>query len=418
MTIYYDNGHAALYVDTENLRDADHAQQVVAQVVANWPDGCPPLAGLSLYVRADKEALWQLWAEAVYPQLWLRVRGVQHFSNNNAKNSADLAITADAVADLMTGQAAAVAVVSNDSDFGALFVKVRELAHASGIKDTPFLWITVPDAGSLSTEMERFIPERLRWDLSAAVAPTAPATSVPTVSRPDAPSLPERPRPAALPAAPAPADAGSDNSNEAVAEELIRQLPVGRFKVSDAQKVIQRRWSRLPNVAVGDTAQLGTFLLNSIWPELQKRGVTMPRKSSPRTYEMTPAAKSSLTAPSASPREPPPDAAEIDGPAPVLPAQPPPAESTAAEPPAAGLAAAVADGIADDIFKASDAQVALKAHFPRHPAASYTAQRFGTWFAEQLWPVMERSGVVLANEKPRRYEMTPDARQRLIALAA
>ena len=125
---------SAIYVDTENLRESDHAQTVVAQVVANWPADRPPLSGLSLYVRADKAELWQLWAETEFPALQVRVRGVQHFSNHRAKNSADLAITADAIADLITGLAGAVGVVSNDSDFGALFVKVRELAAQA---DTP-----------------------------------------------------------------------------------------------------------------------------------------------------------------------------------------------------------------------------------------------------------------------------------------
>ena len=81
------------------------------------------------------------------------------------------------------------------------------------------------------------------------------------------------------------------------------------------------------------------------------------------------------------------------------------------------LAATVASGIADDIFKASDAQDALKESRPQHPASSYTATQFGTWFAKQLWPIMEQHGVTIAKEKPRRYEMTPDARHNLTALA-
>ena len=32
---------SAIYVDTENLRESDHAQTVVAQVVANWPADRP-----------------------------------------------------------------------------------------------------------------------------------------------------------------------------------------------------------------------------------------------------------------------------------------------------------------------------------------------------------------------------------------
>lgn len=401
MTTYSNGSHmavpagSAIYVDTENLRESDHAQTVVTQVVANWPADRPPLGGLSLYVRADKAELWQLWAETEFPALQVRVRGVQHFSNHRAKNSADLAITADAVADLITGQAGAVAVVSNDSDFGALFVKVRELAAQADVPDIPFLWITAPDAGALSAEIEQFIPDRYRWDLSAALAAPAPPTPTPTVTAPSPrDSLPEAARPA-LPAAPVEVAI----SDEAVAEELLRQLPEGRFRAADAQQVVSRRWPEHP--AAGDASRFGQFLLNQIWPILQRRGVTMPRKSSPRTYEIRPAPKPAGRKPPSGPERR------------TLPSL---ADDTP-EPSLTQLAAAVADGIADDIFKAADAQNALKGGQPQHPAASYTAAQFGTWFAKQLWPIMEQHGVTIAKEKPRRYEMTPDARHNLVALA-
>ena len=380
---------AAIYVDTENLRDSDHAQDVIAQTVADWP-GPPLLGSLSLYVRADKVAVWEMWAEESYPGLRVRVRGVQHFSNNRAKNSADLAITADAVGDLVTGQAAAVAVVSNDSDFGALFVKVKELARAAGLEQTPFLWITSPDAGGLSPEMERFIPDALRWDLSNALpAPeSAPVVAEPPASRP----LPKVSQPAALPAG----KPNANPDNETIAAELIQRLPVGKFKVTDAHDVFRELWPK--HQAAAGPAQLGTFLLNEIWPILQKRGVLMTRKSSPRTYEVTQIAKDSIAKPAA---------------------KPPRQSKAVAEPTPAQLAAIVAAGIPEDndVFGATAAQAAIKTGRPQHPAASYTAAQFGTWFAKQLWPVMEQHGVILAKEKPRRYEMTPDARHRLTNMA-
>ena len=385
---------AALYVDTENLREADHAQDAIAQAVADWP-GPLPLSSLSLYVRADKVAVWEMWAEEAYPDLQVRVRGVQHFSNHKAKNSADLAITADAVADLITGQAAAVAVVSNDSDFGALFVKVRELARDAGLEQPPFLWVTSPDAGALSPEVERFIPTGLRWDLSDSTPVPAPAASPPSPK-----PLPKATQPVAPPAAASADKASATFDIESVAEELIRELPLGRFKAADAQQVIKRRWPQRP-VANGDTAKFGQYLGKEVWPVLQRHGVTMPRKSSPRTYEITQAAKDAIVKGSG--------------------AKSPPKSSrqgkTAAEVAPASLAAAVAAAITDDLFSASDALKAIKTAWPTHPAAGMTPQRFGLWFSEQLWPVMERHGVVLAKEKPRRYEMTPDARHRLTTLA-
>ena len=395
---------SAVYVDTENLQDNDRARDIVAQVIGNWPDACPPLAGLSLYVRADKTAMWQLWADAEYPGLCVRVRGVQHFTNNKAKNSADLAITADAIGDLATGKAATIAVVSNDSDFGALFIKVKELASAAGPEQTPFLWITTADGSSgISPEIARFIPERLRWDLSAAAAPAPPEPEPapqPTVSPAKAPPPAETP-------APPPASPNGAVSNAAIADELIRRLPIGRFKAADAEEVIRSRWPRHP--AVGNTSHVG-HLLTEVWPLLQKRGVLMPRKSSPRTYEITQVAKDTLArAGTPASRSKADDTPPAPSPAPAPP-------QSSAEPTPEQLAAAVASAITDDIFSATAAQPAIKSRWPRHPAAATTAQRFGTWFAEQLWPVMERHGVVLAKEKPRRYEMTPDARHRLTAL--
>ena len=380
---------AAIYVDTENLRDSDHAQNIVVEIIANWP-GPLHLGSVSLYVRADKIAVWEMWAESSYPELRVRVRGVQHFSNNRAKNSADLAITADAVADLVTGQAAAVAVVSNDSDFGALFVKIKEMARSAGLEHTPFLWITSPDAGALSPEMERFIPDAMRWDLSAALA--APADDA---VQPEPQPLPPPVRTAAL--APAPAIDKPDAGNEAIAEELIRRLSVGKFKVTDAHDVFRSQWPKHP--AATGPAQFGTFLLKEIWPILQKRGVLMTRKSSPRTYEITQAAKDSIATPKPKPST-----------------QPPSREQSDAEPTPARIAATVAATITDDLFSATAAQAAIKSAWPQHPAAKTTPQRFGLWFSEQLWPIMERHGVVLAKEKPRRYEMTPDARHRLTEL--
>ena len=381
---------SAIYVDTENLRESDHAQTLVSRVVANWPADLPPLGSVSLYVRADKAELWQLWAETEFPALRVRVRGVQHFSNHRAKNSADLAITADAVADLITGRAGAVAVMSNDSDFGALFVKVRELAAQADVPDIPFLWITTPDAGALSTEIEQFIPDRYRWDLSAALESSASVASRPTVSAsPSSNGLSEAARPAL-----AAANDDSPVSDEGVADELIRQLPIGKFKVTDAHDVFQDRWPNHP--ASNGPAQFGTFLLKQVWPILKERGVLMTRQSSPRTYEMTLAAKDAIVGSSVKPSSP------------LHPAP----ESTLPQ-----LAAAVAAGITDDVFSATNALAALKDHQPEHPAASYTAPQFGTWFAKQLWPIMEQYGVTIAREKPRRYEMTPDARHNLIALA-
>ena len=111
---------ASVYVDVGNLGAV--AQGLISQVVDDLyseSDHWTPTS-LSLYVRADKVELWRIWADGKWPQLALRVRGVQHFTNGSrSKNSAELAITADATEDFALGRTGLVAVVSNDSDFSA-----------------------------------------------------------------------------------------------------------------------------------------------------------------------------------------------------------------------------------------------------------------------------------------------------------
>ena len=95
----------------------------------------------------------------------MRVRGVQHFSREKSKNSADIAISADAIHDLASGRTSNVAVISNDSDFCALFLKIREIAPDYGMKSIPFLWITTQSGGAISQEILEFIPQQFRWSL-------------------------------------------------------------------------------------------------------------------------------------------------------------------------------------------------------------------------------------------------------------
>ena len=388
---------AALYVDAENLRDAENARQVVASVVADWPGNRPPLGSLSLYVRADKAELWRLWAEDAFPSLRLRVRGVQHFSANNSKNSADMAIAADAVSDLVTGRANDVAVVSNDSDFAALFVKVRELAHEAGAESAPFLWITAPDGGALSPEIAEFIPAAFRWDLSVP-----PVASAPSLAQPTPKSLPAAARPA-LAAAPAAAAI----SDEVVAAELLRQLPEGRFRAADAQEVVRRRWPDHPMSSAG-SPQFGQYLSKEIWPHLQKLGVILVSPRSPRTYEITDVSKQGTLTPRR----------DSGNDLVVLGASPELNESVSnPDLKYEQLAAVIAAGINEEVFAAAAAQAVIKQHWPDHPAATQIQQTFGVWFKDHIWPILERNGVILASEKPRRYEMTPDARHNLIALA-
>ena len=259
---------AGVYVDIENLNNAAHARAVIQAVVRNWPEGLPPVGGLSLYAPADKAGLWGIWAPARFPGLDVRVRGIQRFTRQS-KNSADMAIVADAVADFTTGVARHIAVVSNDSDFGALFVKIQELASLSDrTEQPPFLWINLAGGSGLSEEIRGFLPEQLRWVVGSPPGPNSEAASKPSVGNG-----------ADLPAHPI------------IVRWLLREIPPGRFRAEDVRKIIQRHCPHHP--AAQTTGVCGVFLARQLLPLLTDKGVTVVARaqgptSSPLTNVLVP----------------------------------------------------------------------------------------------------------------------------------
>ena len=269
---------ASVYVDVENLGGS--AQELISQVVeelssdgADWAPTC-----LSLYVRADKLELWRIWADGKWPQLDLRVRGIQHFtSGSSSKNSADLAITADATEDFALGRTGLVAVVSNDSDFGALFVKVREMAIQRDYERTPFLWVTSERGGALSPEVKRFVPDEFRWELPSGCT-----------ERPVQPPV-EQARSGGNNARSRPSMASSKKNlspEEQIARTMVRHMPVGGFKASDARRIVNQHMP--DSSAPKDNARFGQFLKDEIAPVLEELGVEVNRdQKSTKRYTIT-----------------------------------------------------------------------------------------------------------------------------------
>lgn len=172
-----------------------------------------------------------------------------------------MAIVADAVADFATGAANHIAVVSNDSDFGALFVKIQELASSSGNSDQPpFLWVNFAGGSGLSKEIQDFVPKQLRWDLAPSPQPNVDATSKTT-------EYGEKGLPA----------------NSAIPGWLMNEIPPGRFRAEEVRQVIKRLCPHHP--AAQTTAVCSAFLARDLMPLLADKGVTVVRQS-PRTYEI------------------------------------------------------------------------------------------------------------------------------------
>ena len=148
---------SGIYVDVENIKD--NAQAFVSSLLDTWP-AIPKPAQLSLYVRADHSDLWSMWAESQFPHLAVKAKGIQHFSNDSGKNSADIAIAIDALADFLNQRVACIVVVSDDSDFISLYSKIRDewvaMGHQPG--NVPFLWIVTNRPRTRSLFMQEFFP--------------------------------------------------------------------------------------------------------------------------------------------------------------------------------------------------------------------------------------------------------------------
>ena len=265
----------ALYVDTENLQGS--AQTLIENIIEDWPAETPPPRRLYLYVQADRVTLWDIWATGRFPQLTVTVRGIQHFSNRQSKNSADIAIAIDAIADFVNGVAQYVAVMSDDSDFIPLYAKLKELRD----KSVPFLWLVTNRDKTRSTTIRDYFPN----DHIHIVQMRRPSSPVRSSSQSRS-SVVARPRPAVRSAPPA----GDDGMSRAgrmdeVVDLIIEQIPAGSFRSTECQRVIKSRWPSDP-MARMSSVRFGTEFANKIWPILDERGVEL-LSTKPRKYGLT-----------------------------------------------------------------------------------------------------------------------------------
>lgn len=65
-------------------------------------------------------------------------------------------------------------------------------------------------------------------------------------------------------------------------------------------------------------------------------------------------------------------------------------------------------------FKSTDCQEIIKRSWPNHPLAKASGPSFGIEFANKIWPILEKRGVKLIGSKPRRYEMTEQAKASIL----
>ena len=274
---------SGLYVDMENLQGQDFAQRFLANLVQNWPSDVPPLGVVRLYVRADTQVLWEMWMESQFADVGVAVRGIQHFSKNASKNSADIALALDAVCDLMTDSVQHVVVVSDDSDFAALFGKVRELGRQAHSGETPFLWIMTNREQTRSKVVGAFLPNIYIRSMDVEAEGTAIADGVGDTQFNTTELVQSMLRHSAN---------GVPTSDE-IAKAIIQDIPVGSFKSTDCQPIISGRWPGCEWEGM-DGPNFGHRFVADILPALERYGVKPHPNAKPRRYEMTQTAKMRL----------------------------------------------------------------------------------------------------------------------------
>ncbi len=269
---------SGLYVDLENLHDG--GQMMIEDLVERWPEQVPPLSRLTLYAPADRVELWRLWATSRFDGLEVAVYGTQHFSGSPTKNSADVAIAANAMADLLQKRVTHIAVFSDDSDFISLYVAIRD-EPGIPISDgkAPFLWVVTDRDGSVSATVKRFFPpDQLHLVKNNSKRQGRRGSVLASTEAAGAAN-------------------GPDTTQEVysdMARAVVRHVEVGQFKSTDCQPVIRAHWADHPLASL-EGSPFGAEFKNNIWPVLEGWGVKIsnPGKN-PVRYEMTKAAKQTV----------------------------------------------------------------------------------------------------------------------------
>ena len=301
-----------IYADIQNLQEM--AKDVLLLLIHRWPRSLPKPSKLNLYVRADHAHLWQVWASDAFRELQVTVKGVQHYSLAATKNAADMAIAVDAISDFNHSRVSHVAVVSDASDFISLYAKLAEevitLKTLEQGDPVPFLWVLTDRVDTKSSLLQEFFPERYvhvvdryaTWDdyedweeeePEEAEADETTSTEPKSEAEPDEEVQPDT-EDQEVKNDRLKANALRDMSvTERIALQLIRDMPVGKFKSTDCQQIIR---SNFPNhqLASADGPAFGIIFRRDLLPYMEKRGVNELGNQRPRQYEMTLEAKNSL----------------------------------------------------------------------------------------------------------------------------
>ena len=296
-----------IYADIQNLQEI--ARSILLSLIRNWPDPVPPPSKLNLYVRADHAHLWRVWATNAFEDIEVTVKGVQHYSLAATKNAADMAIAVDSISDFNHKRVSHVAVISDDSDFISVYAKLAEEVSAQPTQlstgnRVPFLWVLTDRNDTKSNLLQEFFPKKYVHivDRFAPIRKVEPKPKVEEVvvdetedSEPESES-PQEPSAESTISEPVPKvrPRRDDISvTERIALQLIRDMPVGKFKSTDCQQTIRVNFPG-HQMSSANGPSFGTIFRNEVFPFMAERGVKELGDKKPRQYEMTHEAKRSL----------------------------------------------------------------------------------------------------------------------------
>jgi hypothetical protein len=259
------------YVDIENLQDI--AKQALSTAIGHWPEEFPKPMTIKLYVKADQSELWKIWASHNIHDVEVNVKGVQHYTLNGSKNSADISLALDALADLLKSRTKHIAIMSDDSDYVSLFMALKQEIGLIENPKTLFKWFMSNRSGTRSQMLNEFFPSEYIHIVGCSAVPNI---SSDRGQQEDANKETTK---------------NLSPEEEQIAVAIIRNIPVGTFKSADCKKLIKQYFPRNDLNKI-DSAAFGTQFLKIIWPILEKYGVKSDKSSkAPRKYEMTQEAK-------------------------------------------------------------------------------------------------------------------------------
>ncbi len=263
-----------LYIDVENL--IDEAREIIKKTVTEWPTEFPVPTAIQLYVSADKTHLWHIWITHQFPSIPASIIGIQRYTTLT-KNSADMSLMLDALSDYIRGRTTHVAILSDDSDYIALFTALSKETTPEQNTKIPFIWFITDRKDTRSHFLDDFIPSKYFHCVKCEQAEKSVKMSVQEETK-----IRE-------------SEHGSVKSEiEKIAETIIREIPIGTFKSTDCIKIIKNNFPKNQMVKF-DRPTFGNRFTEIIWPVLENFGVRLSNPDKrPRKYEMTEEAKNRI----------------------------------------------------------------------------------------------------------------------------